>query len=86
MTPLLCADRSCFCGNRAAFGTRRHPRQEHLHCCQCWREMAENPAGAQELLQATDLVDMQETGALLHQGRHGQEGLQAQTLHQGPET
>jgi hypothetical protein len=48
--------------------------------------MAENPAGAQELLQATDLVDMQETGALLHQGRHGQEGLQAQTLHQGSET
>jgi hypothetical protein len=48
--------------------------------------MAENAAGAQELLQTTDLVDMQDTRELLHQGRHRQECLQAQTLHQGSET
>jgi hypothetical protein len=48
--------------------------------------MAENPASAQELLQTTNLIDMQDTGKLLHQGRYGQEFLQAQTLHQGAET
>ena len=37
--------------------------------------MAQHSTGAQELLQTTDLVDMQETGELLHQGRHWQEFL-----------
>ena len=73
-------------GTGAARGARRHPWQERLHRCQCRREMAEHPTGAQELLQTTDLVDMQETGELLHQCRHGQECLQAQTLHPGSET
>jgi len=37
-------------------------------------------------LQTTDLIDMQDARELLHQGRYGQEGLQAQTLYPGPET
>ena len=84
--PLLCAYRSRFYGNRAALGACRHWRQEHLHRCQRWREMAENPTGAQALLQTTNLIDMQETGELLHQGWHGQECLQTQTLYQGSQT
>jgi hypothetical protein len=48
--------------------------------------MAENPTIAQELLQTTDLVDVQDTRELLHQRRYGQECLQAQTLHPGAET
>ena len=48
--------------------------------------MAQNPTGAQALLQTTDLIDMQETGELLHQGWHGQECLQTQTLYQVSQT
>jgi hypothetical protein len=48
--------------------------------------MAENPTVAQELLQTTDLIDVQDTRDLLYQRRYGQEGLQAQTLHPSAET
>jgi hypothetical protein len=48
--------------------------------------MAENPTGAQELLQTTDLIDVQDTRKLLRQRRYGQECLQTQTPHPGAET
>src|SRR5262245_655739 len=67
--PLLCAYRSRFHGHGPALGARWHPRQEHLHRCQGWREMAEHLAGAPELLQTTNLIDMQDARELLHQGR-----------------
>ena len=60
--------------------------QERLHRCQCRRDMAQHSTAAQALLQTTDLVDIQETGELLYQGRYWQESLQAETLHPGSET
>jgi hypothetical protein len=48
--------------------------------------MAENSTGAQELLQTTGLIDVQDTRKLLYQRRYGQECLQTQTLHPGVET
>jgi hypothetical protein len=47
--------------------------------------MAENSTGAQELLQTTDLIDVQDTRELLYQRRYGQEYLQAQMLHPSAE-
>jgi hypothetical protein len=47
--------------------------------------MAENPTSAQELLQTTDLIDVQDTRELLYQRRYGQEYLQAQMLHPSAE-